>query len=208
MPGCSAHFRNFMVRSMFRKQRIRVAVCPQAIVVVEGGLPLPAGKTSAKGWSGGIGHSFVVVEKRGRSMENGHIMTYRVSYADTDRMNRVYYANYLEICERARTELLRAVGLPYREIEAKGRFFPVRRCEIRYFGFAVYDELLVCRTRVSRLRHATLAFTTDILRDGQEKPLVTAMVELACLSEAGKPAPLPDELCLALRPYLEASVEK
>ena len=41
-----------------------------------------------------------------------HEMTYRVAYADTDQMGVVYYGNYLTYFERARTEMLRSVGLP------------------------------------------------------------------------------------------------
>lgn len=132
-----------------------------------------------------------------------HSCSYRVSYGDTDRMNRVYYANYLEICERARTELLRAIGFPYREIEARGWFFPVRSCQIRYFGYAVYDDELICLTRVVKLRHATLSFATDITRADAPKPLVAATVELACVSADGKPCLIPDELRAAVLPYLE-----
>ena len=132
-----------------------------------------------------------------------HECSYRVSYGDTDRMDRVYYANYLEICERARTEFLRDIGFPYKEIETRGWLFPVRKCEIRYFNYAVYDDLLLCRSRVSRLSHATLTFTTDILRDADGPALVTAHVELACVGTNGKPCVIPPELREALTPFIE-----
>ena len=135
-------------------------------------------------------------------MPQTHSCSYRVSYGDTDRMNRVYYANYLEICERARTEFLRAVGFPYREIEAGGHFFPVRSCQVRYYGYAVYDDELICTSHVSRLRHATLSIATDIARAGEPKPLVTATVELACVDGTGKPCVIPEGLRGALGPYL------
>ncbi|MDR1521040.1 MAG: acyl-CoA thioesterase [Planctomycetota bacterium] len=136
-------------------------------------------------------------------MPRTHSFSYRVSYGDTDRMDRVYYANYLEICERARGELLREAGFPYRGIETGGWFFPVRSCQARYFGYAVYDDLLLCRTRITRLRHATLAFTTDIFRDGSPKPLVSATVELACVRMDGRPDVIPPELRTAIAPYVE-----
>ncbi len=134
-----------------------------------------------------------------------HSMPYRVSYADTDRMGRVYYANYLEICERARTEFLRDIGHSYKSIEDSGGMFPVRSCQVRYHGYAVYDDLLECRSRISRMRHATLVFTTDIHRAGAEagKPLVSAQVELAFVNAGGKPSVIPDALRAALQPYLE-----
>jgi acyl-CoA thioester hydrolase len=121
-------------------------------------------------------------------------------------MDRVYYANYLVICERARTEFLREAGFPYREIEAGGCFFPVRQCHIRYYGYAVYDDLLTCRSFVSRLRHATLAIDTEIYRPPGEKPIVVASVELAAVDHTGKPILIASDLRNAITPYLrEAS---
>ncbi|MDR0361875.1 MAG: acyl-CoA thioesterase [Planctomycetota bacterium] len=131
-----------------------------------------------------------------------HECRYRISYADTDRMDRVYYANYLVIAERARTEFLRDVGHPYREFERSGSFFPVRSCEVRYYGFASYDDELVCRSRIAKMTHATLAIVTDMCRPGEAKPLVVARVELACVGENGRPRALPDALRAAVDPYL------
>ncbi|MCL1999948.1 MAG: acyl-CoA thioesterase [Planctomycetes bacterium] len=132
-----------------------------------------------------------------------HSCAYRVSYRDTDCMGRVYYANYLEICERARTELLRAVGFPYRKIEDEGCFFPVRSCQVRYHGYAVYDDELICLTHLSKLSHATLTFVTEITRLDAAKPLVSAIVELACVGRESKPRIIPVELRDAVTPYLE-----
>lgn len=132
-----------------------------------------------------------------------HSCPYRVCYADTDLMGRVYYANYLVIAERARTEFLRDIGHPYRKIEESGSFFPVRQCQVRYHGYAVYDDLLECRSTVSRLRHATLTIRTRIFRDGEDKPLATAEVELACTGENGKPKVISDDLREAVQPYVD-----
>jgi acyl-CoA thioester hydrolase len=118
-------------------------------------------------------------------------------------MGRVYYANYLEICERARTEFLRDIGHSYKSIEETGCMFPVRGCQVRYYGYAVYDDLLDCRSRIGRMRHATIVFVTDIHRRGAEKPLVSAQVELAFVNAAGKPCVIPGALRAALEPYVE-----
>lgn len=134
-------------------------------------------------------------------MPQVHSCTYRVCYADTDLMQRVYYANYLVYAERARTEFLRDVGHSYKSIEADGCFFPVRSCHARYFNYAEYDDLLEFRTHVGKMRHATLTFVTDICR-GDEKPLVTATVELACVGRNGKPCVIPEVLREALVPFV------
>jgi len=69
-----------------------------------------------------------------------HTTTLRVRYADTDKMGIVYYAKYLEYFEVARTEMLRAFGLPYREIEAAGYELPVASASIKYYKGAKYDD--------------------------------------------------------------------
>lgn len=135
-------------------------------------------------------------------MPKTHSCHYRVCYADTDLMDRVYYANYFVIAERARTEFLRDVGHSYKSIEAAGIFFPVRSCSARYFNYAEYDDLLECRSYIEKMRHATLTFVTEIRRGDADKPLVTATVELACVGDNGKPCVIPDALRQALLPYL------
>jgi acyl-CoA thioester hydrolase len=67
---------------------------------------------------------------------------YRVPYADTDQMGVVYYGNYLTYFERARNELLRTMGLPYSEIEARGFALPVAQAHVDYRAAATYDDEL------------------------------------------------------------------
>ena len=67
---------------------------------------------------------------------------YRVPYADTDQMGVVYYGNYLVYFERARNELLRAIGMPYSRIEAAGYALPVAQAHVDYRAAATYDDVL------------------------------------------------------------------
>ena len=79
----------------------------------------------------------------------------RVIYADTDKMGVVYYARYLEYCERARGDFLREKGISYREIEAKGYMLPVVEVYFRYYNPAFYDDELdvsVIPEELSRFR--------------------------------------------------------
>ena len=133
---------------------------------------------------------------------HAHACPYRVCYADTDCMGRVYYANYLVWFERARTELLRAAGLPYRQLEKAGAFLPVRACEVRYFGHTEYDDELILQTWISRLRHATVDFVTAVVRPPEPRILVVGRVELACITREGRPRPLPEEAAAALQRFL------
>lgn len=71
-----------------------------------------------------------------------HRTPYRVIYGDTDTMGIAYYANYLRWFEIGRTELLRAWGLAYKEIEARGILLPVSEAFCKYMTPARYDDLL------------------------------------------------------------------
>lgn len=71
-----------------------------------------------------------------------HQTTYRVIYGDTDNMGIAYYANYLRWFEIGRTELLRAWGMAYREIEAQNILLPVSEVHCKYKTPAKYDEVL------------------------------------------------------------------
>ena len=60
-----------------------------------------------------------------------HATPYRVIYGDTDTMGVVYHANYLRWFEIGRTELFRYLGMPYREIEARGLMLPVSEGQLQ-----------------------------------------------------------------------------
>ena len=106
-------------------------------------------------------------------------MEYRVPYADTDQMGVVYYANYLEYFERSRTEMFRAIGMPYSVMEEKGIILPVSEAHCKYLGSARYDDLLTFRSCVEEISRVKLKIRSEVLRDG--KVLVTGFVTLGCV---------------------------
>ncbi len=124
---------------------------------------------------------------------------YRVPYAETDAMGRVYYANYLIWFERGRTELLRAAGHAYRQLEAEGVYLPVRSCRTRYFSHIRYDDEIELANWVAELRRARVTMATNVSRDGALA--ATGLVELACVDAAGKPRALPESLRACLEDY-------
>jgi acyl-CoA thioester hydrolase len=69
-----------------------------------------------------------------------------VRYSETDQMGTVYNSRPLEWFEVGRTELLRQLGLPYAELEARGVFLPLVEAGIEYLGRARYDDLLEMTT--------------------------------------------------------------
>ena len=133
---------------------------------------------------------------------DAHITSYRVCYADTDRMGRLYHAQYFVLFERSRTELLRAAGRPYARLEEEGVFLPVRQCEARYYGSVLYDDALELYTWVARLRRASATFVTGVRRQRDPNVLAVGRVELACVSAEGRPRSLSPDVAKALTPFV------
>ncbi len=117
---------------------------------------------------------------------------YRVSYGDTDQMGVVYYANYLELFERGRTEMLRSVGLTYRELEEMGILLPVTEAFCKYRMPACYDDLLTIRSSVGEIGRVRLKIVTEIYRDGEL--LVSGHVMLGCVNREHRPVRMPEAL--------------
>jgi len=126
-----------------------------------------------------------------------HRFPVRVYYEDTDFGGVVYYANYLRFIERGRTEMLRAAGIDQVALKRdQGLVFVVRSLAVDYLAPAHFDDLLEVRTRVARLRGASLDMAQEVWRGAD--CLIRATVTVACMDEGGKPQRLPAGLRAAL----------
>ncbi len=118
-----------------------------------------------------------------------HHFPVRVYYEDTDFGGVVYYANYLKFIERARTELLRDVGVDQVLLKSEGVVFVVRRLEADYTGAAKFDDMLDVVTTVDDIGGARITLRQEVRRD--DAVLFTAVVTLAAMNDGGRPARLP-----------------
>jgi acyl-CoA thioester hydrolase len=90
----------------------------------------------------------------------------RVRYAETDQMGVVYHSNYIIWFEVGRVEMLREMGFTYREMERDdGTNLAVVEARCRFKAPAMYDDLVVVRTRLVNVRESLLHFTYEVLRD-------------------------------------------
>lgn len=120
--------------------------------------------------------------------------TVRVRYAETDQMGIAWHGEYLAWFEVGRTELLRACGCTYRELEAQGLRLPVIEVQARYLRPALYDDVLEIRTRLTGLGGARVSFAYEVHREGTAGPLATGATSHAALDLAGRPRRLPEDL--------------
>jgi acyl-CoA thioester hydrolase len=117
-----------------------------------------------------------------------------VSYGETDAMGVVYYANYLHLFERGRSELIRNLGLSYSVVEERGIFLPVREASCRYLAPARYDDVIHIRTGLTGQSRASLNFVYEITDEKREHVLTRGTTQHAVVNAQGRPVRVPDWL--------------
>jgi acyl-CoA thioester hydrolase len=119
--------------------------------------------------------------------------TIRVRYAETDAMGWVYYATYLNYFEVGRTELIRHVWRPYRQIEEEtGLRLPVVEARCRYVHGARYDDEIEIHTRMTIPSAFRLRFDYRLARADQ--PIAEGFTVHCFVNASGKPVKIPAEL--------------
>ncbi|MBX7115649.1 MAG: acyl-CoA thioesterase [Myxococcaceae bacterium] len=123
----------------------------------------------------------------------------RVIYGDTDQMGVVYYANYFRYFELARGEFFRAKGGSYAAVEKEeGLFLPVVDARCQYKASARYDDVLLIRVEVTRLKRASMAFGYTVLRESDRALLCVGETVHACVGKDGRPVALPKSIVSVL----------
>jgi acyl-CoA thioester hydrolase len=118
----------------------------------------------------------------------------RVRYAETDQMGVAYYSNYLVWFEVGRAELCRQRGLPYQAFEKNtGLSLAVAEAHCRYHSPALYDEVLIIRTRVQALRKRMILFEYEVLKQGSELLVATGSTSHVVVDKNGRPRSFPPE---------------
>ena len=112
-------------------------------------------------------------------------------YEDTDAAGVVFYANYLNFMERARTEWLRALGFEQTTLLSEHNVvFVVRALAIDYLQPALFNDLLEVGVELTDARGGLISVSQAIRRSAET--LVTAEVKLACVNTRSfKPVRIP-----------------
>lgn len=120
-----------------------------------------------------------------------HRFPVRVYFEDTDAGGIVYHANYLRFAERARTEALRAMGLPHSEMMLRhGMIFVVRRVELDYQRPARLDDSLVIETSALSVGGASARLQQRVVR-GSETLVIVDVTLVSVREETGRPERIP-----------------
>ena len=128
----------------------------------------------------------------GRFAGAAHRLAVRVYFEDTDTAGVVYYANYLKFMERARSDMLRAVGVDQAEVLRRnvGAYY-VAEAHIRYARPArLGDDLRIIST-VEAVRGVSVVIHQRVMRG--EEQLADARVTAAFLDANGRPQRQPKD---------------
>ncbi len=115
-----------------------------------------------------------------------HTITVVPRYAETDKGGVVHHSVHAVWFEMGRTELLRANGLAYKDLERAGVFFVVARLSIKYRRPALYDEKLQLQTTCSAVTAGKVEHTYTLSRAGDGVILAEGTTVLACVNSEGK----------------------
>ncbi len=113
-------------------------------------------------------------------------------YAETDRGGVVHHSVFPVWFEMGRTELLRANGVAYRDLEDAGIFFVVAELHIKYRRPVFYDEPLLLETTCSNVAAAKVEHTYRLLRRETGLLLTEGASVLACISAERKLRRIPE----------------
>ena len=118
----------------------------------------------------------------------------RVRYADTDQMKMIYHAKYLEYFEQGRSDLLRAIGMPYPKIESMGFYLPVIEAHAKFLKAGRYDDLLTVRTMLTEPPQVRITIEYAVLSEESQELLVAGYTVHGFVdATSGKPARPPAE---------------
>ena len=131
-------------------------------------------------------------------MGSWHETRLRVRYEETDTMQVVYYGKYAVWFEVGRMNLLRDLGLAYKNWEKREVRIPVVQLHADYKASARFDDEILVKTKVASLGNTSVRFENEVYRLPEMQLLCTGHTVHVLIDKAGKPMPIPDDIRTAL----------
>ncbi|GAB5388403.1 MAG: tol-pal system-associated acyl-CoA thioesterase [Alphaproteobacteria bacterium] len=141
----------------------------------------------------------------GQIIDGWHHFPLRIYFSETDAGGVVYHGTWYSLAERARTEMLRLVGIGIDELlQDHGMIFVIRSSEIDWIRPARGDELIVSRCRIIDPRNSSMTAEQEFSRDGEL--LCKIKLRIVCVKyPEWKAARIPTHVRDALAPLIAPS---
>ena len=120
-------------------------------------------------------------------MEKVHFFNFAVAYADTDAEGVMYHARYIEVAERARSDLSRHIVLPNGDIG-----FVAREVNIKYMHPLVLNDEFVVESRAVKIGGASMVIVQKFVKD--DKICAIMNITIAYLGENMRPKAIPESI--------------
>jgi len=127
-----------------------------------------------------------------RTTISSHTINILPRYAETDKGGVVHHSVYAVWFEMGRTELLRANGVAYKDLEAAGVLFVVAQLNIKFRRPVQYDEQLLLETTCSVVSAAKVEHVYKLTRSSDGVILAEGDSVLACVNDKGKVRRVPE----------------
>ena len=129
---------------------------------------------------------------RGGFVGSEHRFALTIYFEDTDTAGAVYYANYLKFMERARSDMIRAVGIDQQAmLGGDGSAYFVTHVDIRYRRPARLNDDLQVVSSVEQVRASSVRIQQRVMRG--DELLADASVTAAFLDREARPRRQPKE---------------
>lgn len=120
-------------------------------------------------------------------MEKVHFFNFAVAYADTDAEGVMYHARYIEVAERARSDLSRHIVIPNGDIG-----FVAREVNIKYMHPLVLNDEFVVESRAVKIGGASMVIEQKFVKD--DKICAIMNITIAYLGENMRPKAIPESI--------------
>jgi acyl-CoA thioester hydrolase len=118
-------------------------------------------------------------------------------------MGIVYHARYFEWFEAARTELMRSMGIAYRQLEEEGVFMPVVEAHCRYRLPVKYDECIRIKTTIGEVTRAKVRLDYKICGENDDLARGEGYTVHCFVGKDGKPRRAPEDVLVFFQNNVE-----
>jgi acyl-CoA thioester hydrolase len=119
----------------------------------------------------------------------------RVRYAECDAQNVVFNARYADYVDLAATEFLRAIGLDYRDLLARGLDNQVVKMTLSWQAPAHFDDVLAARVHCHHLGNSSYGLTVSFARHDDGTPVAEAeAIYVMVTREPWEKTPIPEDI--------------
>jgi acyl-CoA thioester hydrolase len=114
-------------------------------------------------------------------------ITIKVRDYECDMQGVVNNANYQHYLEHARHEFLKTIGLDFAKLTEEGILLVVKRIEIDYHFPLRSGDTFEVSCRLERISPLRFGFVQQIIRQSDNKPIISAKVLGTSINQQGRP---------------------